>query len=42
MFDKIKIRFILAKLIEYKIINKRPLLKKKKKKTLKSKIKCYN
>lgn len=28
MFDKIKIRFILAKLIEYKIINKRPLLKK--------------
>lgn len=32
MFDKIKIRFILAKLIEYKIINKRPLLKKKKKK----------
>lgn len=39
MFDKIKIRFILAKLIEYKIINKRPLLKKK---TLKSKIKCYN
>lgn len=34
MFDKIKIRFILAKLIEYKIINKRPLLKKKKKKKL--------